>query len=79
MRLNVENLEGRALMSANVVAAAVPSGASAVVRVADGGDTAPKTSSNAQVELENTLISNFTPPIGSNKGSFAGDGFGAVP
>ena len=37
-RLNVENLEGRALLSANVVAVAAPS-VDAVVRVLDTGDS----------------------------------------
>jgi hypothetical protein len=58
-RLNVEDLEGRALMSATVVAAvSAPAVDTAVVRVVETDTAAaPRVSS---LELENTLISNFT-------------------
>jgi hypothetical protein len=52
-RLNVESLEGRALMSASVVAA-VPSGVGAIVRVADSDGPARQAST-----LENTMVSGY--------------------
>jgi hypothetical protein len=57
-RLNVEDLEGRALMSAVMASVSAPVGDAAVVRVVDTGTAAaPHTSA---IELENTLISNFS-------------------
>ena len=58
IRLNVEDLEGRALMSATVAAVSAPTVDAAVVRVVDSGTAAPR--GFLQVELENTLISNFS-------------------
>jgi hypothetical protein len=41
------------------------------------GAAVPVAASDAGVTDQ--VVVSFTPPIGSNKGSFAGDGFGAVP
>lgn len=78
MRLNVENLEGRALMSANVVAVTAPS-ADAVVRVVDTGDSRSGPTANHLTDWSFQWGQWVGSAAGSNPKQFCGDGFGAVP
>ena len=64
-RLNLESLDGRELMSATALTAI--------------GPLAPQTSGYSIVQTypaNEYCVVDFTPPIGSNKGSVMGDGFG---
>jgi hypothetical protein len=74
-RLNVEDLEGRALMSANVVAVAAP-GVDAVVRVLDTGDSRSGPTASRLTDWSFQWGQWAVEPIGGNQGSFMGDGFG---
>ena len=71
-RLNLEDLEGRALMSANVVAVPAPCDG-AVVRVLDSGDG--KSGPTASGCLTDFSFQ-WGQVIGSNRASIMGDGFG---
>ena len=77
-RLDVEDLEGRALMSANVVAAAATR-VGAAVRVLETGDgrSAPAASGHL-TEWVFHWGQWAVEPIGGNQSSFMGDGLGLV-
>jgi hypothetical protein len=87
VRLTIETLDGRVLMSAGVSAAGMPVLPAPRTAVM----TQPEESAGAADSLTAPLgstkgsvvpVDGFTPPIGSNKGSltagFAGDGLGAL-
>jgi hypothetical protein len=74
-RLKVEDLEGRTLMSANVVAVAAP-GVDAVVRVSDTGDgQSGPTASRRLTDWSFQWGQWVVEPIGSHQGSIMGDGY----
>lgn len=62
VRLTVEDLEGRELLAANVLTASAP--------------VSVTTASVVRESAPAPVVVDFTPPIGSNKGSIMGDGFG---
>jgi hypothetical protein len=74
-RLNVEDLEGRALLSANVVAVAAP-GADAAVRVLDTGDSQSGPTASRLTDWSFQWGQWVVEPNGGNHGSIMGDGFG---